>query len=123
MLRNLFQVKASNYWDNHYRFGKESIKREKRLTNGFIDVLIINAVAPLLFLYGQSINNQIYKDRAIMHLENIKAEKNSIISNFGNLNLDVKTAADSQALIQLKKNYCDKKRCMSCSIGNKIIHD
>lgn len=120
-IKNLFQASTSNYWKSHYRFATESIEKEKCLGSGFIDLIIINVVSPILFLYGKSIANETYCDKAIAHLEAIKAEKNKIIRGFNSLGIVPKTAADSQALLQLKKHYCDPKLCLSCSIGNKLI--
>lgn len=121
VLRSLFEVTPSAYWEEHYRFGKSSTKKPKKLSNAFIDVLIINVIAPILFLYGKQVGDESFKEKAISHLEQIKAEKNKIIDKFKSLDINAKSAADSQALIQLKKAYCDEKRCMSCAIGNRII--
>jgi len=120
-LRKLFQVSASKYWDNHYRFDKESVNRKKRLTPGFIDLLLINVVAPMVYLYGLEKSNSKYTEQAIEVLTNIKAEKNTIISKWNDLGTISKSAMDSQALLHLFSMYCTNKRCLSCSIGNKIV--
>ena len=117
----LFEATPSEYWEDHYRFGKESIYREKSISRGFIDLIIINVVSPVLFLYGKSIGEEAYCDRAVEHLESLKPEKNKIIRNYKSLGIKVSSSADSQALIQLKKAYCDPKLCLSCSIGSKLI--
>lgn len=118
---SLFEATPSEYWEYHYRFGTESIYKEKSIGKGFIELIIINVVCPTLFLYGKSIGEEKYCDRAIAHLENLKAEKNKIISNFKSLGVIAKSAADSQGLLQLKKAYCDPKLCLSCNIGNKLV--
>ena len=120
-IKQIFQAKPSEYWEDHYRFGTESIYKEKQLGEGFIDLIIINVVSPLLFLYGKSIADEQYRDRAIEHLEALKPEKNKIVSNYKELGVVVSSAADTQGLLQLKKAYCDPKLCLSCSIGNKLI--
>jgi len=120
-LRKLFKVTPSEYWEDHYRFGTESKPKVKSIGDGFIDLIIINVVCPVLFLYGKSIGNELYCDRAVSHLEEIKPEKNKIIRGYQSLGVSVSSASESQALLQLKKSYCDKKRCLSCSIGNKLI--
>ncbi len=117
----LFEATPSEYWEDHYRFGKESIYREKSIGKGFIDLIIINVVSPVLFLYGKTIGDERYCDKAIEHLESLKPEKNKIIRNYKSLDVEVSSAADSQGLLQLKKAYCDPKLCLSCSIGNKLV--
>lgn len=120
-IKQLFKATPSEYWKSHYRFGTDSIYREKQLGEGFIDLIVINVVSPILFLYGKSIDNEQYCDRAIEHLESLKPEKNKIITNYKSLGVNVSSAADSQGLLQLKKVYCDPKLCLSCSIGNELI--
>ncbi|MEM9544699.1 MAG: DUF2851 family protein [Bacteroidota bacterium] len=120
-LRKLFKVKTSTYWDTHYRFGKDAKYQEKNLGNGFIDQLIINVISPMVFLYGKYIADEQFCERAIGHLESIGAEENKIIRNFKSLGVSCKSAADTQALLQLKQYYCDEKQCMSCAIGSSIL--
>ena len=118
---DLFRATPSEYWEDHYRFGTDSIYKEKSVGQGFIELIIINVVSPILFLYGKSIGDEQYCDRAIEHLETIKSEKNKVVTNYKKLGVKVNSAADSQGLLQLKKVYCDQKLCLSCSIGNKLI--
>jgi hypothetical protein len=56
-------------------------------------------------------------------MEQVVAESNRITKGFELLGLQNKTAFDSQALIQLKNEYCDHKYCLKCSIGNKILKE
>ncbi len=120
-IKRIFEIEASSFWDDHYRFGKESPHQVKKIGAGMIDLIIINVVAPIIFLYGKSIDNQEYCDRAIDHLDRVKPEKNKITEKFKSLGVQCKTAVDSQALIQLKKEYCDYKKCASCAIGSRIL--
>ena len=120
-IKQLFNSTPSEYWEHHYRFGTDSIHKEKQLSDGFIDLIIINVVSPILFLYGKSIADEQYCEKAIEHLEFLKPEKNKIISNYKALGVKAVSAADSQGLLQLKKAYCDPKLCLSCSIGNKLV--
>ena len=121
IVRNKFRVEASSYWKNHFRFGKLSRAGAKKVGEGFIDQLFINVLCPITFFYGKYISNEEYCERAINHLESIKSEKNNISKKFQCLGLPVNTAADSQALLRLKKVYCDNKQCMSCAIGSALI--
>ena len=120
-LRKLFKVKTSSYWSEHYRFGKAAKSKEKNLGDPFIDQLIINVICPVVFLYGKYIADESYCERAIGHLEKIKAEENNIVRKFKSIGVPCKTALESQALIQLKNSYCDEKQCATCAIGSSII--
>lgn len=117
----LFIAKPSLYWDSHYVFNKESVSKSKTLGKSAVDIILINTVVPFLFIYGKSKGISELQENAINLLENIKAEKNSIITNWEDLNIKSLNAFDTQALIQLKNNYCNEKKCLNCQIGNYII--
>lgn len=120
-LNTIFNTKPSEYWQTHYTFANESTKKSKNLGQLSKNILYINTVIPFLFCYGNQKNNQEIKDKALELLEQIPEERNSIISGWKNLGLIVNTAYDSQALLHLKKNYCDDKKCLRCRIGHKIL--
>ncbi len=121
-IRSYLNSAASEYWDNHYRFDKLSNRKyKKRLSNSWIDMLIINVITPLLFTYGNHIGDQDLKDRAISFLESIQAEKNSIINRWTELGINCNNALQSQGALRLKQVYCRNYRCLSCSIGNELI--
>jgi hypothetical protein len=120
-LRKMFLIDLNGYWMNHYRLGEESPKRKKSLGGGTIDLILINTIAPFLFVYGDYKGIETYKERAIRLLQILKPEQNSIIANWQNLGMATNSAHDTQGLLQLKKKYCDAKRCLSCSIGHKIL--
>ncbi len=120
-LINLFDVETSEYWKNHYKFGKASVEKNKKLGKSAIHLLIINTVIPFYFVYGLQKDNQFYKNKAIKFLEAIPPETNSIINNWKKLGIKVENAYISQALLQLKNEYCNEKKCLNCQIGNKII--
>jgi hypothetical protein len=86
-----------------------------------IDNIIINTIAPVLFAYGSYHNDQKYKDKALQWLEGTSAEANSITKGFQQLGIENKNAFDSQALIELKNEYCSKKRCLECGVGNALL--
>jgi len=86
-----------------------------------VDNIIINTVAPVLFAYGSYQGEQKYKDKALQWLEETTAEKNAITKGFQELNIENKNAFDSQALIELKNEYCFKKKCLSCAVGNYLL--
>lgn len=120
-IENAYVVELSNYWQTHFRFDKESKKSTKSLGKSRVHLLVINIIAPFLFLYGKEKDDQQYKDRALQLLEEMPAERNSIIGQWNELGLNAEQAAQSQALLQLKKHYCDNKRCLNCAIGCNIL--
>jgi hypothetical protein len=116
-----FEVKASEYWDTHYHFNNVSEKKPKWLGESSRDNLLINTVAPFLFIYGERNEKENLKQRAIDILELLPPEKNNITSRWSELGIPTKNSFDTQALIQLKNNYCENKNCLNCQIGKKII--
>lgn len=120
-IKNLFSLTANDYWHYHYRFDEASGFRKKKLGEDAINNLIINTVVPVVFAYGLYHNHQTYKSKAVQWLEEIGAEQNAITKSFAALNIANKTAYDSQALIELKNEYCSAKRCLHCSVGNAIL--
>jgi hypothetical protein len=86
-----------------------------------IENILINTVAPILFAYGLYHKENNYKDKALQWLLEITAEKNVITKGFTVLGIENKNAFDSQALIQLKNEYCSKKRCLDCAVGNALL--
>lgn len=109
------------YWETHYTFGSESVRNAKHLSPFSINLLIINTCVPMLFAYGRHTSREELCDRAFDFLEQLKAENNHIIRMWQECGLDVRTAGDSQALIQLKKEYCDRKDCLRCRIGYEYL--
>jgi uncharacterized protein DUF2851 len=116
-----FDVTANDYWHYHYRFDEYSDFKKKSLGTTMIDNIIINTITPILYAYGHYLDQQKYKDKALNWLEYISAENNSITRGFEKLGIENKNAWDSQALIQLKNEYCTKKRCLDCFVGNAIL--
>lgn len=120
-LQQLLKVSASTFWNNHYTFGKGSKTSKKTLTTSFIDLLVINTILPLKFCYarhqGQSID-----DVMVAIIQEINSEKNSIVDKFDSLKNSSKSALQSQALIQLKTEYCSKNKCLQCAVGNSLLN-
>lgn len=120
-LNEIFKTEPSQYWKTHYLFGNESAPKMKKLGMNSIHSLIINTVVPFLFCYAYQKNNQDLKDKALSLLEKIPAEKNAVINGWKNTGIIIQTAYDSQAFLQLKKLYCDEKKCLRCRIGHKVL--
>ncbi|WP_445747779.1 DUF2851 family protein [Polaribacter sp.] len=118
----LFNVEVLDFWKNHFTFETTSKKSAKRLTKSFVDLLLINTIIPLKFVYLQTKTD--FDEETILRLiQQITPEKNSIIEAFENVKISAKNAMESQALIELKNNYCTKKRCLQCAIGIKLIRN
>ena len=120
-MAQLLQTQVTPYWETHYTFGSESLRNMKHLSPASINLLIINTGVPMLFAYGRHTMREDLCDRAFDFLEQLKAENNHIIRMWKEVGLDVKTAGDSQALIQLKREYCDKRDCLRCRIGYEYL--
>lgn len=120
-LMPLFEITGNDYWHYHYRFDEESVYIPKKLGKDSIKNLLINAVIPLLFAYDNYHKQQIHKDKAIEWLQNLPVENNNVMKIFNDYGIKNKSGFDSQALLELKTQYCDLKKCLSCSIGNNLL--
>ena len=120
-MKSLFGFTVSEYWLTHYNFGKESKYKKKSIGNSLVKSIIINTVSPILFIYSRQIDDFELQEKSIDWLTNLKAEDNHIIRKFADLGFDAKSAAQTQSLLQLKKNYCDAKNCLNCNIGNNYL--
>lgn len=120
-IETLFDTAVTPYWETHYGFGPAGERREKRLSQASRRLLIINTVVPMLFAYGRYKSSEALCDRALALWEQLPAENNHIVRMWRDCGLTVGTAADSQALIQLKRAYCDRKDCLRCRIGFEYL--
>lgn len=116
----LFQVSTSEFWQRHFTFEKASRDSRKSLTKSFIDLLLINTIIPLRFCFLKH-HGKHASEWCLLMAQKIASEQNAIIKAFNNLKPVSDSALSSQALIQLKTEYCDKNRCMSCAIGNSLL--
>ncbi len=120
-VRQLLATQVTPYWETHYLFGEESTRSEKKLSVASLNLQVINTVCPILFAFGKHKNAEKYCERAFDLLDKLKAENNHIVRMWKEVGLKVDTAGDSQALIQLKKAYCDRKDCLRCRIGYEYL--
>ena len=120
-MRALFEVELSGYWTKHYTFGKPNERATSTLSRSSTDIILINTVAPLLYAYGELTGNYEMTDKAIKQLEDLRAESNSIVSHFVAYGIDCPDALTSQALVQLKREYCDARKCIYCKIGHHLL--
>lgn len=118
----LLSVSPSEYWRNHYSIDKKSPRKTDGLMGkATIEMLLINAIVPLLFIYGKNTDNEATCEKAFELLHNLKAESNSIIKKWASLKVNAADAYETQALLQLKNEYCDKRRCVQCAIGHTLL--
>jgi hypothetical protein len=120
-LRSLLSVTASQYWNSHYQFGKEVSSTAGRAGRQSVDLLIINAVAPLLFVCGKIRQQQELCDRAVDILDSLPPEENSVVTDFVKAGLKPESAFASQALLELRSLKCRNHRCLDCAIGSALI--
>jgi hypothetical protein len=116
-----FDVSLDGYWLTHYTFGKISPRKKKSLGQEAIRLIGINTIAPFLFVYGCMRGESLYKDKALQLLEELPPERNAIIAGWEKLGMEPKSAYQTQALLQLKNEYCQRKRCLHCAIGGAIL--
>ena len=123
-LKSLFEnVKTSDFWENHYTFEKASEEKiEKKLSDDFIEILLINAVLPIIYTYFKNINPE-KTDQVLEFYKNLSPEKNSIISSWKKLNVKFSSALETQAFLYHHKHLCSYKNCLNCNIGLKILKD
>ena len=114
-------VSANDYWHNHYVFEKTSPYREKILGIDMCNNIIINSVIPLLYTYGKMIPDQTVLKKSISWLEQMPAEQNQLMAGWKRIGISVKKASGSQALIELKKQFCDQRKCLECEIGKHLL--
>lgn len=120
-LYKLFDLRASDYWQNHYRFDQESERITKNVGKTFVETLLINSWIPLLFEYGVQHGDESRKDQALNLLQQINPEKNHITKMWASMGIEAADAGQSQAQIQLYNEYCKNKRCLDCRIGYQLL--
>ena len=116
----IFDIAVAEYWKSHYQFDKESPKKQKILTKSFIDLLIINTIIPIQFAYAKS-HSKDNTEEIIAILNNVSPENNAVIDKFTSFGIKSKNAFESQSLLQLKNEYCNKIRCLECAIGIELL--
>ena len=115
-----FEVAVSAYWQTHYQFDKESPKKLKKLSQSFVDLIVINTIIPLQFAYAKSQGKENSED-LIQLLNEVAPEKNAIMDKFSSFGIQPKNAFESQSLLQLKNEYCNKSRCLECAVGMELL--
>jgi hypothetical protein len=117
----LLATETSDYWQNHFTFEKESSVQEKVVSSTLANQVMINAVVPTLFLYATLKNETETRFRVMDWLRELRSEQNQIVKNYTQVGFNAQSAFDSQALLQLYKNYCQQRKCLSCAVGVKLL--
>ena len=117
---DLFKIEVSNYWETHYNFDKISVYKKKKLSRSFLNLIVINTIIPVRFAYEQSLKKEISQE-IVELVEAIEPEKNNIIDKFEIFGIKTKNALHTQSLIQLKKEYCENKKCLQCAVGIQLL--
>jgi len=120
LLYERFAVAASDYWQTHYQFDKISPKKSKKLSKSFVDLLLINTIIPVQFAYAKNQGKEITEE-LIALMQSLDSEKNAILDKFKSIGISTKNAFEAQTLLQLKSEYCNKRRCLDCAIGSELL--
>ncbi len=120
-IKDFFRIAPSDYWRNHYHFQFASVEKEKTIGESALNILLINSVVPILFAYGLRNRLPEYGQRATRLLESIPPERNQIVSTFACAGIQARNAGDTQSLIQLKREYCEKRKCLYCRVGFRLL--
>jgi hypothetical protein len=115
------KIVTSEYWFTHYLFDKPSVFSRKTLGRESADLIMINGIAPFLFFYGFEKAQPAFREKALELLERLGPENNAVITRWKSTGLTCENALHSQALLYLKKDYCDQKRCLECRIGHELL--
>ncbi len=120
-VRNLLKVSATPYWQTRSHFGAECKTCAKQLSAERLNLIVINAVVPMLFAYGREMSQETYCDQAFDLIEMCKAEKNAITKHWQQYGINADSAGQTQALIQQQGEYCDKRQCLRCRFGYQYL--
>lgn len=120
-LIQLFQTHISPYWIAHYKPGKIGKMTHSNLSKDAIDLLIVNTCSPIAFAYGKHTGNEDLMQKSVAWLEEIQPENNRVLRYWKKIGFKPQNCSQSQALLELKEQYCNNKKCMQCSIGYAIL--
>jgi hypothetical protein len=117
---SLFDISVSDYWQTHYQFDKESPRKKKKFSKSFVDLLIINTIIPFQFAYAKNQGKEA-SELMLELIQSIGPEKNTIIDKFSSLGVKSKNSFETQSLLQLKNEYCNKGKCLQCAVGIQLL--
>lgn len=120
--RALFDVTLEDFWAGHVNFGPGADgARAKAFSSDSLNLLVINVVAPILNAYGEIYGNDVMHELALDILHQLPPERNNVIRLFATAGLRCADAFTSQAMIQLRRAYCEPRKCLYCRIGHRYL--
>lgn len=122
-LRALFSITLTGYWAEHYSFGDAAHGNSVAIGNSSIDIILINTVAPLYYALSEMSGDYAMSDKAVALLESLRAERNTIVELFRHAGVKCDDALTSQALIEVRREYCEPRKCLYCTIGHKLLSE
>lgn len=122
-LTELFNLKAVGYWNDHFSFDGEEKQTSTELSRSSRTLLVINVAVPLLYAYAAKTGDLELAEKISALMMELPREKNAIVNHWETLGLLAKDASRTQALIHLKKEYCDKRKCMYCRFGHLLLRE
>lgn len=120
-VKALFDIKLSLFWETHYRFDRPSIEHVKGIGFQTVESILINTLVPILFAYAERTDSIQLEERAVTFLEELMPENNMYVRAWRENGIPVRNAFESQAVLQLQKSYCDRKKCLYCRIGHQLL--
>lgn len=122
-LQSWLSLAPDEYWQTHYMFGKSSPKHASGIGDTVVNSLIVNVIVPIRFAYARFTGDDGMQEGAMTLLERVPYEDNKTTRLFAGSAFPCRSAYDSQAQIELMDHYCTQKRCLECSIGEKIVRN
>lgn len=120
-LLEVFDLKADGYWKFHYSFDTDTRDAPSELSVSSKILLVINTAIPLLYAFAASVGDLEMGEKVINIMQDLPPENNSITRQSKGLGFEAKNASESQALIHLRKEYCDKNKCIYCRFGHYFL--
>lgn len=117
----LFDVTANDFWSYHFTLKTSGKYDPKRTGRQLAETLLLNAVIPVLFAHRLEYDGYKMEQKLMRWMGEVRPEKNRILNDFAHYGWLAENAMHSQALLELKNNYCDKFRCLECAIGSNLL--
>lgn len=120
-IQSKLKLNPAGYWNSHKKIEQPAINGIAPMGTSSVSGILINSVLPLQFFYAKWTKNQELMGLTVELFERIKPEKNAIIEQWKNLGIRASSAGKTQALLELKNNYCSQKKCLFCAIGKQVL--
>lgn len=119
--REVKELKFTSYWNSHYCFSSPEENQLFKLTESSVQLLELNCIIPLIYAMGKYKGEEDQMQIAVDKIGQLKPENNKIIRTWVESGMRVRNAADTQAILQLQANYCNKKDCLRCRFGMEYL--